>query len=511
MSDFSSLGQARGVAVASPPDPPAYPEITGSPDEWLRSLSWREFEDLVGRAYRFQGYEVLPTAAGADGGIDLILTRSSERIFVQCKHWRSQQVGVKVVRELYGLVAAHGATWGIVATSGAFTDEAEEFARNTRTTLLDGRAVAQLVALARDVDPVEGPPLTQASPVPAPANLHIDPSCPICSAPMALRIARRGARAGSRFWGCTRFPGCKGVRPAPQAAARPRPSAGKRVVINLVGLTLSTAVVVGGIFIGGRIAANTITGSINPPAAQAAGGATFGDQPVDVAYDATAKVVYSANVGSGDVTAADATSLAPARTINVAGKPVAVANDATKHLLYVADGAAKKVYVVDTRKDRTVATLTTLATPSDLAVDPARQRLYVVSKSGNVLESFNTATRARVGSRTVPGHPNAIALNATTNELYIAAQSITVRSGFTLNSLQTLSLRGEVEGLAVDSARNRMYLTRGKTVEEYHLNTHATRRFSVDAAGGGVAVDPAKRRVYLAVPGQDTAVAISVK
>jgi hypothetical protein len=86
MSDFSSSGPVSGAAVASPPEPPAYPEASGSPAEWLRSLSWREFEDLIGRAYRLQGYEVLATAHGADGGIDLILTRGAERIFVQCKH-----------------------------------------------------------------------------------------------------------------------------------------------------------------------------------------------------------------------------------------------------------------------------------------------------------------------------------------------------------------------------------------------------------------------------------------
>jgi restriction system protein len=162
-------------------------------------------------------------------------------------------VGVKVVRELYGLVAAHGATWGIVATSGSYSVEDEEFARTTRITLLDGRAVAQLLVLARDAGPAEGPPVMQVSPVPSPTNRNVEPSCPICSAPMALRTARRGSTAGSRFWGCTRFPGCKGVRPAPQAATRPRPSATKRQVVKLVGLAASTAIMVGGVVIGGRI------------------------------------------------------------------------------------------------------------------------------------------------------------------------------------------------------------------------------------------------------------------
>lgn len=39
--------------------------------------------------------------------------------------------------------------------------------------------------------------------------------CPDCNAPMARRIARRTNASGSYFWGCTRFPDCRGTRPYP--------------------------------------------------------------------------------------------------------------------------------------------------------------------------------------------------------------------------------------------------------------------------------------------------------
>ena len=38
------------------------------------------------------------------------------------------------------------------------------------------------------------------------------PTCPRCGKPMALRTARKGAHAGSQFWGCTGYPECKGTR-----------------------------------------------------------------------------------------------------------------------------------------------------------------------------------------------------------------------------------------------------------------------------------------------------------
>jgi restriction system protein len=39
------------------------------------------------------------------------------------------------------------------------------------------------------------------------------PACPVCGKPMALRTARKGARAGSQFWGCSGYPECTATLP----------------------------------------------------------------------------------------------------------------------------------------------------------------------------------------------------------------------------------------------------------------------------------------------------------
>jgi DNA-binding helix-hairpin-helix protein with protein kinase domain len=39
------------------------------------------------------------------------------------------------------------------------------------------------------------------------------PTCPRCSSSMRQRLARRGRNAGNYFWGCSRYPSCKGTRP----------------------------------------------------------------------------------------------------------------------------------------------------------------------------------------------------------------------------------------------------------------------------------------------------------
>jgi restriction system protein len=179
----------------------------------LDGMSWREFEMLVGEAFRLQGYAVMETGgAGADGGIDLVLRRDGEKSLVQCKQWKAYKVGVDVVRELFGVMAATGAAGGFVVTSGRFTDEATNFASGRNIKLVDGPKLHELIrrALAARRQPVAsaGDPLPvrdQAAPVP--------PACPTCAKPMVKRLAKRGANAGGEFWGCTGYPACKGVRP----------------------------------------------------------------------------------------------------------------------------------------------------------------------------------------------------------------------------------------------------------------------------------------------------------
>jgi restriction system protein len=39
------------------------------------------------------------------------------------------------------------------------------------------------------------------------------PKCPQCASLMALRTAKSGKNTGSQFWGCTRYPDCKGTTP----------------------------------------------------------------------------------------------------------------------------------------------------------------------------------------------------------------------------------------------------------------------------------------------------------
>lgn len=225
----------------------------------LNGISWQEFELLVGEAFRMQGFTVKEFGgAQPDGGVDLELRREGKTYLVQCKQWRTIKVGVAVVRELYGVMAARGAAGGYVITSGRFTTEAAAWAgAQKRIVLIDGPKLHSMIqrarakasdALGRAPHPRPGPSgRMEQTPTPTPVPLRAPnhelpdavrglganarllarkaaspglasndeaalPICPRCASAMVRRTAKSGAHAGSQFWGCTQFPVCRGTR-----------------------------------------------------------------------------------------------------------------------------------------------------------------------------------------------------------------------------------------------------------------------------------------------------------
>jgi restriction system protein len=172
-------------------------------------LTWKEFEELVGEAFRRQGFKVTENYQyGADGGIDLSLSRNKQTTLVQCKLWRNRKVGVKIVRELLGVMTAEGAERGLVVISSEFTEEAKQFAHNSNIGLIDGRGLSKFIQkLQNGIDHPPKNSTVTSDKEPSLANIR----CPRCGSEMVLRVAKSGKFAGQRFLGCKRFPHCKGI------------------------------------------------------------------------------------------------------------------------------------------------------------------------------------------------------------------------------------------------------------------------------------------------------------
>ncbi len=165
----------------------------------LLDMSAEQFERLVGEHFRRRGFQVRQRGgAMADGGVDIELTRGTEKFLVQCKQWRATKVSVGVVRSLYGSMAAYGASGGFVVSSGDFTADAAEFASGRNIELVDG---SKLTTQMRDTELEANRPLR-----------NIAPQCPKCGVGMVRRTAQRGPKAGKAFWGCVHYPKCTGIR-----------------------------------------------------------------------------------------------------------------------------------------------------------------------------------------------------------------------------------------------------------------------------------------------------------
>jgi len=172
----------------------------------LRQLPWKRFEDLLGEAYRRQGYRVEETlGGGADGGVDLILGRDGNVTLVQCKRWNGAPVGVRQVRELYGVLHDRGASAAKLVATTSFTRDAVAFANGKPIELVDSNALLHLIRTVQTSGKIVVPP-------PLPERDHLTPVCPDCGFEMVMREAKKGRNVGGRFWGCSRFPKCWGKR-----------------------------------------------------------------------------------------------------------------------------------------------------------------------------------------------------------------------------------------------------------------------------------------------------------
>jgi restriction system protein len=175
----------------------------------IRELPWKRFEDLLAEAYRRQGYKVQETlGGGADGGVDLVLGRDGEVILVQCKRWKGKPVPVQTVRELYGVLHDRRASAAKLVATTTFTSEATAFAKNKPIELVDAEG---LLSLLRGVQTSGRIAREDASTERRGYSDHLTPGCPNCGSEMKLREARRGANAGGKFWGCSRYPDCRGT------------------------------------------------------------------------------------------------------------------------------------------------------------------------------------------------------------------------------------------------------------------------------------------------------------
>ncbi|MBK7136313.1 MAG: restriction endonuclease [Rhodocyclales bacterium] len=180
------------------------PQDMGRPTAWsmkvLQSIEWKRFEELVAAFYQLKGVEAKTQRCGADGGIDVHLFKKGfdgPLAVVQCKAWNTYRVGVKPVRELLGVMASAKVRRGMFITTGNYTDEAREFAKDNPLTLFDGNQfLSEILGFSAE----DQQRLLEV----ALAGDYKTPTCPSCGIKMVKRTGNEG-----KFWGCGNFPRCR--------------------------------------------------------------------------------------------------------------------------------------------------------------------------------------------------------------------------------------------------------------------------------------------------------------
>jgi restriction system protein len=148
------------------------------------------------------GFKARVARAGADGGVDIHLYKDNARtpgIIVQCKAWNTYKVGVKPIRELYGVMAREGVSEGIFVTTGQFTTEARTFPKGNEMRLWDGKYfLSRIQELKSDTKVALLKIATEGD--------FTTPTCPSCGVKMVSRVSKLD---GETFWGCRNYPRCR--------------------------------------------------------------------------------------------------------------------------------------------------------------------------------------------------------------------------------------------------------------------------------------------------------------
>ncbi|MGB0743167.1 MAG: restriction endonuclease [Opitutales bacterium] len=161
----------------------------------LSKIDWYQFEKFCATILEAEGFEVeRKGGASPDGGVDLVARKNQTRTLIQCKHWQTWKVREPVIRQLLGSMVDFDVSKGAVFFSGESTEPAKDFAAKHGIGLVDGYQLAERALKALSENSLNSI---------LKCEVH---HCPKCESEMVWRTGDF-----KPFWGCSRFPKCRGV------------------------------------------------------------------------------------------------------------------------------------------------------------------------------------------------------------------------------------------------------------------------------------------------------------
>lgn len=186
--------------------PQAMPPQSSWSEAVFEAIEWRRFEAVCEGLFAQAGFQTKAQSHGADGGVDIWLYSQHAPgpvSVVQCKHWRGKLVGVKQMREFFGVMTANQILRGTFVTSSTFSHDAQQFAQSNGINALD---ISRLLALIATRTADQQNALLKI----AYEGEYWRPTCASCGIKM---VARTPGKGGADFWGCSNYPRCKAIIP----------------------------------------------------------------------------------------------------------------------------------------------------------------------------------------------------------------------------------------------------------------------------------------------------------
>ena len=159
-------------------------------------IEWRRFEAVCERLFAQSGFKTKSQSHGADGGVDIWMYSAHAEgpvSIAQCKHFRSKEVDVKLIREFFGVMSSHKLQRGTFVTTSTFTADAQKFANENGINALDGDKLLKLITTRTLEQQKELLDIAYE-------GEYSIPTCASCG----IKLVKR-----TKFWGCSNFPRCR--------------------------------------------------------------------------------------------------------------------------------------------------------------------------------------------------------------------------------------------------------------------------------------------------------------
>jgi len=99
--------------------------------EFWYSLDGHAFEQEIAKIFRKEGFVAKVSKVGADGGIDIIVSKNNKRYAVQCKAHTSK-ISESVARDLYGVLHSRNFDGGYLITLNGTSSKTKEFCKKNK-------------------------------------------------------------------------------------------------------------------------------------------------------------------------------------------------------------------------------------------------------------------------------------------------------------------------------------------------------------------------------------------